>query len=125
MMLKIGRKMRDIQASHTLPKMPHGHKCRRNHGHTYRVHVEVEGEEGDDGIIIDTGELDKVFQYIFDTLDHRYLNDIPGLENPTTENLCKWIWDRVFKVIGDHPQIHKVGIFVWESNDSYGFYDGP
>jgi|TARA_R100000458_G_scaffold36847_1_gene34308 6-pyruvoyltetrahydropterin/6-carboxytetrahydropterin synthase len=89
------------------------------------VHVEVEGEEGDDGIIIDTGELDKVFQYIFDTLDHRYLNDIPGLENPTTENLCKWIWDRVFKVIGDHPQIHKVGIFVWESNDSYGFYDGP
>jgi len=125
LMLKIGRKMRDIQASHMLPKMPHGHKCRNDHGHTYGVRVEVTGKEDENGIIIDTGKLDEVFQYIFDTLDHRYLNDIPGLENPTTENLCKWIWDRMFKVIGDHPQIHKVGILVWESNDSCGFYDGP
>ena len=124
-MLMIGRRMRDIQASHTLPNMPHGHKCRRNHGHTYSVRVEVEGEEDENGIIIDTAKLDDVFQYIFDTLDHRYLNDIPGLENPTTEVLSRWIWEKMHKVLGDHPQISKLGIRVWESNDSYAYYDGP
>lgn len=85
-----------IEAAHLLPNLPESHKCRRLHGHSYKIEVHVEGEPGEEsGWIIDFADIAVAFQPIFDALDHRYLNDIPGLENPTSECLACWIWDRL------------------------------
>lgn len=85
-----------FEAAHLLPRAPEGHKCRRLHGHSYRVVVTVEGEvDGEAGWFLDYGEIKKALDPIHRELDHRYLNDIEGLENPTSEILCGWIWKRL------------------------------
>jgi queuosine biosynthesis protein QueD len=71
-----------------------GHKCGRLHGHSYKVGIEVDGEpDKNTGIIIDFFEIEKVWKPLFDLLDHNYLNDVPGLETPTAENIARWIFD--------------------------------
>ena len=85
-----------FDAAHWLPTFPDGHKCRRLHGHTFQVEVMVHGEvDADQGYLIDYGELKAAIQPIEDQLDHHLLNEIPGLENPTAENLARWIYDRL------------------------------
>lgn len=85
-----------FDAAHVLPNVPEGHKCRRLHGHTYRVRVYVSGEPDDRvGWVMDFGEIKAAFEPIIDHLDHYYLNDIEGLENPTAEVLARWIWQRL------------------------------
>lgn len=85
-----------IEAAHWLPNVPKGHKCARLHGHSFRIRVQVEGEVGDDsGWVIDFADLKKAFQPLFEQLDHRCLNDIEGLENPTSEKLARWVWERL------------------------------
>ena len=85
-----------IEAAHLLPNVPNGHKCRRLHGHSFSIEVHVEGEiESKPGWVMDFAELAEHFKPLFEQLDHHYLNDIPGLENPTSENLAIWIWDRL------------------------------
>ena len=82
-----------FEAAHRLPNVPEGHKCARLHGHSFRVRVSVDGPLGrDSGWVMDFADLKATFQPIYDQLDHRYLNDIPGLENPTSEVLARWIW---------------------------------
>ena len=84
-----------FEAAHRLPNVPAGHKCARLHGHSFRVSVHVEGEPGaDTGWVMDFAELSAAFGPLHDQLDHRYLNDVPGLENPTSERLAAWIWER-------------------------------
>ena len=91
-----------FEASHILYSMPEGHKCRRLHGHRYHVTVAARGTPGDDGIIIDYLMMEAQLNDVLSLLDHRHLNDIGGFEkNPTTENLCKWIWNRMLPSIGD------------------------
>lgn len=92
----IGREVR-FSASHSLPMVPDGHKCKRLHGHSYRVVVELTGEITEPfGWVYDFGMLDAAIrQLIFDFLDHRHLNDVPGLENPTSENLAAWCRKRL------------------------------
>lgn len=86
-----------FEAAHRLPQVPSGHKCARLHGHSYRVEVHVEGPVGDaSGWVQDFGDLKLAFKPLDDQLDHHYLNEIPGLENPTSEVLAKWIWDGLF-----------------------------
>jgi 6-pyruvoyltetrahydropterin/6-carboxytetrahydropterin synthase len=85
-----------FEAAHRLPHVPDGHKCARLHGHSYRVEVHIRGEVGaDTGWVMDFGDLAMAFQPLREQLDHHYLNEVPGLENPTSEILARWIWDRL------------------------------
>lgn len=85
-----------LEAAHRLPNVPVGHKCSRLHGHSFRVELRVSGEPGPEtGWIMDFSELKAAFQPLYDQLDHNYLNDIPGLENPTSERLAIWIWEKL------------------------------
>lgn len=85
-----------FEAAHRLPNLPSGHKCTRLHGHSYRVAVHVTGPvAGHTGWIMDFADVKAAFQPIKDQLDHYYLNEIEGLENPTSEVLARWIWTRL------------------------------
>ena len=82
-----------FEAAHRLPNVPEGHKCARLHGHSFRVRVTVQGPVGEHtGWVMDFAELKAAFRPLDERLDHRYLNEIPGLENPTSEILAQWIW---------------------------------
>ena len=82
-----------FEAAHRLPNVPEGHKCARLHGHSFRVRIVVDGPvDGRTGWVMDFADLKAVVRPLHDRLDHRYLNDIGGLENPTSEVLARWIF---------------------------------
>jgi len=85
-----------FEAAHLLPNTPAGHKCRRLHGHSFRVRVAVRGPvDGLTGWVMDFADVAAASAPIQAALDHRYLNDIDGLENPTSEVIARWIWERL------------------------------
>lgn len=85
-----------FEAAHRLPNLPDGHKCSRLHGHSFRVGIYVSGPvDQHTGWVMDFADIKAVFSPVHEQLDHRYLNEIPGLENPTSEILAKWIWQRL------------------------------
>jgi 6-pyruvoyltetrahydropterin/6-carboxytetrahydropterin synthase len=90
-------KIYGFEAAHHLPRVPADHKCRRVHGHSYRVEITIAGEvEEPMGWLQDFAEITAVVEPLLKReLDHRTLNDVPGLENPTAEMLCAWLWKRL------------------------------
>ncbi len=86
----------NIEAAHRLPNVPADHKCGRLHGHSFQVTIHACGEIGtQSGWVIDFAEIKRAFHPLYEQLDHHYLNDIEGLENPTSENITRWIWKRL------------------------------
>ena len=109
-----------FEAAHLLPRVPEGHKCRRLHGHSYAVEVAVRGPVNPDtGFLVDFDVLEEAWKPVFGALDHHYLNEVPGLDNPTSEHLCKWIWDKMIPLL---PQLSKVTVF--ETTEARCEYEG-
>src|SRR5262245_41267181 len=97
-----------FESAHRLPMAPEAHKCRRLHGHSFRCEVAVMGEvDQRTGWFIDYAEITDAFEPLRLKLDHYYLNEIDGLENATSENLCRWIWERLADRL---PGLHRVTI---------------
>jgi 6-pyruvoyltetrahydropterin/6-carboxytetrahydropterin synthase len=110
-----------FEAAHRLPNVPDGHKCARLHGHSFKTRLYVEGPVDEEmGWVVDFSDIKAAFKDLERELDHNYLNEIDGLENPTSENIAIWIWDRMKPVL---PQLSK--IVVRETCTSGCVYKGP
>jgi len=96
-----------FEAAHLLPNVPEGHKCRRLHGHSFRVELVCEGEiDPHTGWLLDFAEIKEAFEPLRNCLDHHYLNEIEGLENPTAENIARWIWQRLRPALPHLTQVN-------------------
>jgi 6-pyruvoyltetrahydropterin/6-carboxytetrahydropterin synthase len=85
-----------FEAAQTLPSAPEGHKCRRMHGHSFKIEVSVEGEvTRSSGWVYDHAEIGAAMKPLLQMLDHSYLNEVEGLENPTIENMAAWFWEKL------------------------------
>ncbi len=90
------RKNFQFEAAHLLPHLPKSHKCRRLHGHSFKAEIVVAGEcDPKLGWLMDYAQITEAFKPLWNKLDHHYLNEIPGLENPTSEIIAVWIWNRL------------------------------
>lgn len=97
-----------FEAAHRLPHVPAGHKCGRLHGHSFMVRLELTGEiDPQTGWIVDFSDISKAFKPLWQQLDHHYLNDIEGLENPTSEVIARWIWHKMKPIL---PQLSSIMI---------------
>jgi 6-pyruvoyltetrahydropterin/6-carboxytetrahydropterin synthase len=105
-------------AAHRLPLLPDTHKCSRLHGHTYRLLITVEGPVGVDGFVIDFADVKAIADPLITQLDHHYLNDIPGLDNPTVEVQLEWLWERI-----PLPGLTELTLFEGLTNSAT--YHGP
>jgi 6-pyruvoyltetrahydropterin/6-carboxytetrahydropterin synthase len=95
-----------FEAAHRLPNVPHGHKCARLHGHSFNVSVHIVGPIADDtGWVRDFADITCAMRPVLEELDHYYLNEVAGLENPTSEVLARWIWNRVHPALPDLSHI--------------------
>jgi len=85
-----------FEAAQTLPNVPPGHKCRHMHGHSFKLEITVEGErDPHTGWVYDHAKISQAMKPLMEQLDHGYLNEIEGLENPTIENMCEWFWNKL------------------------------
>jgi 6-pyruvoyltetrahydropterin/6-carboxytetrahydropterin synthase len=111
-----------FEAAHMLPRVAADHKCARMHGHSYKVAITVEGDiDADTGMVVDFAEIDAAVMPLLDgELDHRYLNDVAGLENPTVENLTIWVWQR----LSEQMPVLLRAIEVRETATSAVIYEG-
>ena len=105
----------NIESARSLPNVPKNHPCHRLHGHSFKIIISVEGQiDEQSGFVTDFQEIEDAFNPIKKILDHSYLNDIEGLSNPTSENICIWIWNKIESSI---PNICEIKI---KETDSTG-----
>ncbi|MBI4953388.1 MAG: 6-carboxytetrahydropterin synthase QueD [Myxococcales bacterium] len=98
-----------FEAAHRLPKVPAGHKCARLHGHSFKIEVAIAGPvDPETGWFIDFGVLHDAWEPLYDALDHRLLNEVEGLDNPTSENLARWIWVRLRPAV---PSLRRITVY--------------
>jgi 6-pyruvoyltetrahydropterin/6-carboxytetrahydropterin synthase len=114
------RKEYRFEAAHYLPKVPPGHKCARMHGHSYRVELALEGPvDPATGWLIDFAAIDDIWAPLHHAFDHHVLNEVPGLENSTCENLAAFVW-RALK-----PRLSELrAVTIWETSDACCVYRG-
>ncbi|MBL0309350.1 MAG: 6-carboxytetrahydropterin synthase QueD [Bacteroidetes bacterium] len=109
-----------FEAAHFLPKVADDHKCKKMHGHSYKVIVYINGPiDLLTGWVMDFADLNRAFQPILSQIDHTVLNNVEGLENPTVECLTVWIWERLFPSL---PLLSK--IVIQETSTSGCIYEG-
>lgn len=109
-----------FEAAHRLPKVALGHKCARLHGHSYVVELSLFGPlDEETGWLVDFADIEAAWQPLFEMLDHQYLNDVPGLENPTSEVLARFLWMRLVDKL---PWLSRVTVF--ETSDARCEYEG-
>jgi 6-pyruvoyltetrahydropterin/6-carboxytetrahydropterin synthase len=110
-----------FESAHFLPGVPPGHPCGRLHGHSYRLEVAIRGTpDPGSGWVRDFGEVSQAVRPVIAPLDHNLLNSVAGLENPTSENLCIWLWERLAPLL---PDLHR--ITLRETCQSCCVYRGP
>ena len=120
MSMTIVREVR-FEAAHRLPNTPAGHKCQRLHGHSFRAEIHVRGPVDEArGWVRDFGEIKDVCAPLVEQLDHHYLNEVPGLENPTSENIARWLWLRLKPSLAD-----LAAVIVHETCHARAEYTGP
>jgi 6-pyruvoyltetrahydropterin/6-carboxytetrahydropterin synthase len=114
------KKIYTFEAAHHLPRVEPGHKCARMHGHSYRVEIALRGPVNPaTGWLVDFAVIDEAWLDLFKQFDHHTLNDIHGLDNPTCENLCTFVWAAMNKRVP-----HLFAVTVWETADSCCTYFG-
>lgn len=114
-------KVFEFAAAQSLPNFPDGHKCHRLHGHTFHVKISVTGDvDPKTGLYYDHAIISEKMKPIIELLDHSYLNEIPGLENPTIELLCAWFWEKLVNIL---PGLSE--ITVHETERASCSYRGP
>ncbi|NND08593.1 MAG: 6-carboxytetrahydropterin synthase QueD [Saprospiraceae bacterium] len=118
--MKIFKKF-TFDSAHFLPMVPDGHKCKETHGHTYQMTAVFEGKLDEElEWVIDFAEIKGVINPIIDRIDHKLLNDIEGLQNPTCEVIAIWLWNQI------KPEIHMLcQIQLNETPTSGVIYEGP
>lgn len=84
-----------FESAHRLPLLPESHKCHYLHGHNYKMIITVDGKLDERGFVMDFAELDVLVLPLLKKVDHKCLNDVEGLENPTAEIIAQWFLDRV------------------------------
>ena len=109
-----------LQCARRLPMLPDAHPCSHLHGHSFRVEVHVSGPlDATLGWVVDFADIEAAWQPIHAALDHRNLNDITGLDNPTSERLAMWLWEKLKAAL---PGLSKV--VVMETHDSGCAFSG-
>jgi|TARA_B110000305_G_C19278109_1_gene557875 6-pyruvoyltetrahydropterin/6-carboxytetrahydropterin synthase len=108
-----------FEAAHKLPMVPKDHKCFQLHGHSFKVRVYVQGQVNEIGWVMDFSELKSICKPWIEKLDHSYLNDIQGLNNPTSENIAIWLWNNLITSL---PQLSAIEIM--ETCNSGCLYSG-
>jgi len=105
----------NIESARSIPNLPKTHPCHHIHGHSFKIIISVKGPVNkQNGFVTDFQDIDDAFSSFKKELDHSYLNDIEGLQNPTSENICIWIWDKIQSSL---PNIYKIEI---KETDSTG-----
>jgi|TARA_B100001250_G_scaffold411074_1_gene438878 6-pyruvoyltetrahydropterin/6-carboxytetrahydropterin synthase len=102
-----------VESARSLPHLPDDHPCKKVHGHSFKITITINGKVNENtGFVMDFSEIDSVFSPIHRMIDHTYLNEIKGLENPSSENLCRWIWSKLSSSL---PGLKKIEIKETES----------